>query len=77
MMDMHVVLMVARQVEGEYVLIRSQQAFKDKVKAEALMQSLKSQYNKDGKQVPVTLTTPHGDVLCYCEIGVFEVNLED
>lgn len=71
------VIMVARQIDGEYVFIRSEKAFKDSDRANNFMQTLKDQYMKDGKTVPVMLMTPHGDIPCNCEIGIFEVKIEN
>ena len=68
---------VARQIHGEYVFIRSNKAFHTEVEANDLLYVLKAQYAKDGKAVPITLTTEHGEVPCHCEIGVFEVDLEE
>lgn len=77
-MNIHCVLTVARMIDGEYIFIKTERAFKESSKANDLMQVLKSQYtSKEGKTIPVVLMTPHGEVSCHCEIGVFEVNLED
>ena len=32
---------------------------------------------KDGKNVPVKIMTPNGEVECLGEIGVFEITVED
>jgi hypothetical protein len=63
---------VARQVQGEYVLVRTEKAFKEAVLAEALANKLKNNYVK-----AVNLSTPHGNVECMCECGVFEIELEN
>jgi hypothetical protein len=75
-MKIYVVMSVARQVHGEWIFIQSKGAFRTQEKANDLLYVLKAQYTKDGKAVSVTLTTEHGDIPCYCEIGVFEVDLE-
>ena len=75
--NIFLVLTVARQIDGEYIFIKTERGFKTQEKADELMQTLKSQYTtSDGKAAPVTLMTPHGEVPCHCEIGVFEVKIE-
>jgi uncharacterized membrane protein len=71
------VLTVARQIHGEYILIKTERAFTTQEKANELLYVLKAQYTKDGKAVPITVTTEHGEIACHCEIGVFEVDLEE
>lgn len=76
-MTIFCIISVARQVDGEYILIKSEKAFSDPKKADAFLQKRKDEINKDGKQLNVVYSTPHGDVNCMCEIGVFEVELEE
>jgi hypothetical protein len=75
-MNIYIVFTVARQVEGEYVFVKTERAFATQEKANELMHVLKAQYSKDGKAVPITLSTEHGEVVCLCEIGAAEVELE-
>lgn len=71
------VFLVARQINGEYVLIRSEKAFRTPEKANEYLQQLKSQYVNGDKTLPVKIMTPNGEVECYCEIGVFDILVED
>ena len=62
-----VVLSIARQIDGEYIFVKSEKAFRTPQKANELLQILKGQYTKDGQLLPVNLMTPHGEVQChYC-----------
>ncbi|RDJ35247.1 MAG: hypothetical protein DWQ19_10560 [Crenarchaeota archaeon] len=76
-MTIFVVFTVARMIDGEYVFVKSERAFKTKEKADELLHVLKAQYVKDGKAVPINMQTEHGEVSCLCEIGAAEVELED
>lgn len=71
-MKVHAVLSVARQIDGEYVFIKTEKAFKAQALAEAYVQQLKTKFAE-----AVVLNTPHGDVPCRCEIGVFELEVEE
>lgn len=76
-MKTFVVMTVARQIEGEYILVKPEQGFVQASKADELMKKLKSQYvTPEGKQIPITLTTNHGPVNCHCEIGAFEIEVD-
>jgi hypothetical protein len=71
------VITVARQVEGEYVFIKTEKAFKSAPKADALLKTLKNQYvTPDGKWRPQQVSTPQGEAVCMCEVGVFEIDLD-
>lgn len=71
------VITVARQVEGEYVFIRTEKAFKSAQKADALLKGLKNQFaTPDGKWRPQQVSTPQGEVVCMCEVGVFEIDVD-
>jgi glyoxylate utilization-related uncharacterized protein len=71
------VITVARQVEGEYVFIKTEKAFKSAQKADALLKALKGQYvTSDGKWKPQQVSTPQGDAVCMCEVGVFEIEVD-
>jgi hypothetical protein len=71
------VITVARQVEGEYVFIKTERAFKSAQKADALLKALKSQYvTPEGKWKPQQVSTPQGDAVCMCEVGVFEIDVD-
>jgi glyoxylate utilization-related uncharacterized protein len=78
MKKLYAVITVARQVEGEYVFIKTEKAFSSAQKADALLKSLKTQYvAEDGKWKPQVISTGQGDATCQCEVGVFEIELDD
>jgi glyoxylate utilization-related uncharacterized protein len=71
------VITVARQIEGEYVFIKTEKAFRQASKADELLKKLKAQYaTSDGKIVPQLISTPNGDAECFCEVGAFELEIE-
>jgi len=73
----YAVITVARQVEGEYVFIKTEKAFKSAQKADALLKALKNQYSTpDGKWRPQQVSTPQGEAVCMCEVGVFEIDVD-
>jgi len=71
------VITVARQVEGEYIFIKTEKVFLKAREADAHMSKLKTEYiTLDGKQKPVSLSTPQGDADCMCTVGAFELEVE-
>lgn len=71
------VITVARQVDGEYVFIKTEKAFTKAAAADKFLQKLKQQYvTPSGQQVPQSLTTPQGAATCMCEAGAFELEIE-
>lgn len=78
MQKMFAVITVARQVEGEYVFIKTEKAFKSAKKADDMIVGLKSQYvTPDGRWKPQQVSTPQGDAVCMCEAGVFEIEVDE
>lgn len=77
MEKVYAVITVARQVEGEYVFIKTEKAFKSAAKADALLKVLKNQYTTpDGKWRPQQVSTPQGEAVCMCEVGAFELEVD-
>lgn len=77
MEKVYVVITVARQIDGEYVFIKTEKGFKSAVKADDLLKRLKSQYvTEDGKWRPQVVSTGQGDATCQCEVGVFEIEID-
>lgn len=69
---------VCRQVDGEYIFIKTDKAFKSAQKADALIKTLKSQFvTEDGKWKPQVISTAQGDATCQCEAGIFELELDE
>jgi hypothetical protein len=78
MQNIFAVITVARQVEGEYVFIKTEKAFKSAKKADDMLRGLKAQYvTPDGKWKPQQVSTPQGEAVCMCEAGVFEIEVDD
>lgn len=78
MQKIFAVITVARQVEGEYVFIKTERAFKSAKKADDMLRGLKMQYvTPDGKWKPQQVSTPQGEAVCMCEAGVFEIEVDD
>lgn len=71
------VITIARQVDGEYVFVRTEKAFRQASKADEYLKKLKNDFTQDGKAKPVNVSTPQGDAICMCEVGAFELELED
>lgn len=76
-MKIYIVFTIARQIEGEYVFVKTERAFHTQEQANDLLHVLKAQYAKDGKAIPVNIATEHGDVVCFCETGAAEVELDE
>tara|TARA_Y100000034_G_scaffold128111_1_gene182184 strand:- start:1557 stop:1760 length:204 start_codon:yes stop_codon:yes gene_type:complete len=63
-----VVFKVARQVQGEFVMVRTLAAFSEQTKADEFA-------NGQTKGIEM-LPTPDGEIECLCEVGVHEVEIE-
>ena len=76
-MKLFCVITVARQVDGEFVFIQTQKAFKQASQADGLRDQLnKNEYHTpDGKPKPVFITTPQGSAQCICLAGAFELEV--
>jgi len=64
------IISVARQTEGEYVVIKVEKAFTKASKADAYAKKLATTYTE-------TIQTASGPVPCVCERGVFEMDVEE
>lgn len=72
------VITVARQVDGEYVFVKTEKAFNKAKNADALLKQLKEQYvTPEGNPRPVEVSTPQGAAVCQCEVGAFELEMGD
>jgi len=69
-MKVFAVLSVARQVEGEYVVVKIEKAFLQASKADEYAKSLARAYTE-------SIPTATGPIQCVCERGVFEVDVEE
>jgi hypothetical protein len=78
MQTIYAVITVARQIDGEYVFIKTEKAFKSAEKADLLLKSLKNQFvDKEGKWKPQLISTSNGEAKCQCEVGVFELEIDE
>jgi hypothetical protein len=65
-MKVFAIITVARQVDGDYVFVKPEKAFKDSKSAEAFVKTIAAQRAE----------TISG-VECLCERGVFEIEVEE
>jgi hypothetical protein len=78
MQKIYAVITVARQIDGEYVFIKTEKAFKSAEKADLLLKSLKKQFvDNEGKWKPQLISTSNGEAKCQCEVGVFELEIDE
>jgi glyoxylate utilization-related uncharacterized protein len=78
MKKLYAVITVARQIDGEYVFIKTEKAFESAQKADNLLKTLKNNYvTSEGKWKPQLISTAQGEATCQCEVGVFELELEE
>lgn len=78
MKKIYAAITVCRQVDGEYVFIKTDKAFVSAQKADAMIKTLKAQFvTEDGKWKPQVVSTGQGDATCQCEAGIFEIELDD
>ena len=64
------IISVARQTDGEFVIVKAEKAFKQASKADAYASGLAKRYTE-------SIPTPSGQITCICERGVFEIELDD
>lgn len=69
-MKVFAVISVARQVDGEFVVVKVEKAFQKASKADDFAKSLAKSYSE-------TIPTPSGSIQCVCERGVFEIEVEE
>jgi len=76
-MKVFAVITVARQVNGEYVFVKTDKAYKQAKNADKRLKELKEEYSEYGRVKPIKISTPQGDATCLCEAGVFEIEIDD
>lgn len=72
----YIVIMVARQKQGEFVFVRTEKVFSDGKKAELFLDEMKNKLSKNGQPVAINIATPNGNAECICEIGIHEAEVE-
>lgn len=74
--NVFVIITVARQIDGDFVLVKAESLHQDRKVADAKFAQLKKDHSKeDGGNKPVKITTPHGNIDCYCEATIFEIDV--
>lgn len=77
-MKIYAVITVARQIDGEYVFIKTEKGFLSAEKADKYLQKIKSELvTNEGKWKPQLISTPNGQAMCQSEVGVFELEIEE
>lgn len=69
-MKVFAVISVARQVDGEYVVVKVEKAFKKASKADDYAKGVAKRYTE-------SIPTPGGPMACVCERGVFEIDVDE
>lgn len=69
-MKIFCIISVARQVDGEFVIVKTEKAFKQASKAEEYANALSKRYTE-------SILTVSGPIACVCERGIFEIEVED
>ncbi|MEI8270379.1 MAG: hypothetical protein WCG45_03335 [bacterium] len=69
-MKLFSIISVARQVDGEFVVIKIEKTVKTASKADEYVKKLSVKYTEN-------IDTPSGPVSCVCERGIFEIEVDD
>jgi hypothetical protein len=64
------IISIARQVNGEYCVLKVEKAYSSAVKAEDQLKTMLKNYAE-------SIQTPSGILQCVCERGVFEIDVEE
>lgn len=77
-MTVHIVLTIARQIQGEMIFVKTEKGFLQAAKADEYAQKLKSDFtNSDGTLKELQINTPQGSAICSCTVGAFTVEVEE
>ena len=70
-MKIFAIITVARQLQGELVFVKPEKAFKQASQADAYVKDLSKAHTE-------SIKGPNGNnIECYCERGVFEIDVEE
>ncbi len=69
-MKAYAIISIARQVDGEYCIVKVDGAYKERNRAQSLAEGLAKRYAE-------TIQTASGPIQCVCERGVFELDIEE
>jgi len=76
-MKVYVIMSLGRQYLGDYAFLRAEKAVDSPEKASKCLKELKEQYvSSDGTYKLITIVTETGQADCYCEAGVFEMEVD-
>lgn len=76
--NVYVVMTIARQSQGEYVFVRAEGAFKKPSAADELVKKLAKDFvDAEGKSKAITVSSPMGEAVCFCEVGVFQLEVKE
>lgn len=76
MNKIYVVFMAARQINGEYIMVKTEMAFKTSAQAEEYVKKLNLAM-PDGSPKAMNIKTPMGEFQCQVELAIHEVILAD
>ena len=72
------VITVARQIDGEYVFVKTDKAYKSAKKADKALSKLKAEYiDEENRPIPQEISTPQGKAICHLEVGAFEIIIDE
>lgn len=69
-MKVFAIISIARQVDGEYCVVKVEKAFGSQGAADSFVKSLSKKYAE-------SINTPNGAIDCVCERGIFEIDVEE
>jgi len=69
-MKVFVVMSIARQVDGEWCVLKAEKAFTQASKADEYAKGLAKRYTE-------SIPTPSGPMACICERGVFDLDVDE
>ena len=71
-MKIYTIVVVARQINGEYIAVQAQKSFKTKEKAEKFHQEISKKYKEK-----FVIKIDNVSLDCFAEVGIFETELEE
>jgi len=67
-MKVFAIVSIARQVDGEYCVVKMEKAFTKSESAEAFFKTLSKKYAE-------IIQTPNGSINCVCERAIFDIDV--
>lgn len=74
-MNTWIVVTTARQIDGEFVLVKMEEGFTDESKANELMNLLQKKYIAADGPKEIFINTDYGDISCHCIVSVMPVKI--